>query len=160
MKDFYVTLLSDSSLNTYQQSTQSNFTVKLDHPIQIDKENWEVVLTEIILPSDVKNITEENNYFYLRFSDVGLGDKAAIATNRSTNDDGGFDEIEAECLTSDTQCRDFKLYITKGSYVSPKQLTEEMQNIISRRYGKIVKQSQCRYQYRVRKQLQTGNSRY
>ena len=54
-----------------------------------------MALTEIILPSDVKNITEENNYFY--FSDVDLGDKAAIATNRSTNDDGGFDEIEAEC---------------------------------------------------------------
>ena len=109
MKDFYVNLLSDSSLNTFQKNTQSNFTVKLDHPIQIDKENWEVALTEIILPSDVKNITEENNCFYLRFSDVDFGDKVAMVINRSTNDDGEFDEIEAECLVSDTQCRDFKI---------------------------------------------------
>ena len=133
MKDFYVTLLSDSSLNTFQKNTQSNFTVKLDHPIQIDKEIWEVALTEIILPSDVKNITEENNYFILRFLDADLAEKAASVANRSTNDDGGFEEIEAECLVTDTNCKDFKLYITKGSYVSPQQLTEEIQNIIRRR---------------------------
>ena len=100
-----------------------------------------MALTEIILPSDVKNITEENNCFYLRFSDVELGYKVAIATNRFLNDDGGVDEIEAECLTSDTECSDFKLYSIKGCFVSPQQLLGEMQNIFRRRYGKILKQS-------------------
>ena len=44
MKDFYLTLMSDSSLNTFPNNTQSSFTVRLDHPINIEKENWEVAL--------------------------------------------------------------------------------------------------------------------
>ena len=37
MKDFYLTLLSDSCLGTFPKNKQSSFTVRLDHPIQIDK---------------------------------------------------------------------------------------------------------------------------
>ena len=33
MKDFYVTLLCDSCMNTFRNNKQSNFTVKLDHQI-------------------------------------------------------------------------------------------------------------------------------
>ena len=72
MKEFYLTLLSDSSLNTFANNRQSSFTVRLDHPIQIDKDNWEVGLVEIITPSEVKNVTDENNFFFLRFFDNGV----------------------------------------------------------------------------------------
>ena len=54
MKDFYLTLLSDSCLDTFPKNKQSSFTVRLDHPIQIDKENWEVALAEIITPARTK----------------------------------------------------------------------------------------------------------
>ena len=37
MTDFYLTLLSDSSLHMYPDNKQNSFTVKLDHPIQIEK---------------------------------------------------------------------------------------------------------------------------
>ena len=37
MKDFYLTLLSDSSLHMYPDNKQNSFTVKLDHPIQTEK---------------------------------------------------------------------------------------------------------------------------
>ena len=49
--------------------------VRLDHPIQNDKDNWEVGLVEIITPSEVKNITDENNFFFLRFFDKILSSK-------------------------------------------------------------------------------------
>ena len=57
-----MTLLSDSSMNMFPSNKQSEFTVRLDHPIKIDVENWEVALVEIATPSEVLNITEENNF--------------------------------------------------------------------------------------------------
>ena len=69
MNNFYLTLLSDSSLSTFSKNTQCDFKVKLDHSIQIEKDNWEVGLVEVITPAEVNNITIENNYVILRFSD-------------------------------------------------------------------------------------------
>ena len=68
MNNFYLTLLSDSSLSTFSKNTQCDFKVKLDHSIQIEKFNWDVGLVEIITPTEVNNITKENNYV-IRFSD-------------------------------------------------------------------------------------------
>ena len=42
MKDFYLILLSDSSLNMFPDNKQSEFTVRLDHPIHIEEKRWEV----------------------------------------------------------------------------------------------------------------------
>ena len=61
--------MSDSSLNTFPNNTQSSFTVRLDHPINIEKENWEVALVEFITPSRVNNFSEANNFFFLSFLD-------------------------------------------------------------------------------------------
>ena len=69
MKDFYLTLLSDSSLNMFPDNKQSEFTVRLDHPIHIEDERWEVALVEIATPSEVLSITEQNNFFFLTFLD-------------------------------------------------------------------------------------------
>ena len=43
--------------------------MKLDHSIQIENDNWEVGLVEVITPTEVNNITKENNYVTLRFTD-------------------------------------------------------------------------------------------
>ena len=40
MKDFYLTLLSDSSLNMLPDNKQSEVTVRLDHPIHIEDDRW------------------------------------------------------------------------------------------------------------------------
>ena len=48
-----MTLLSDSSMKMFPSNKQSEFTVKLDHPIEIDEETWEVALAEIATPSEV-----------------------------------------------------------------------------------------------------------
>ena len=68
MKYFYLTLLSDSCLGTFPKNKQSSFTVRLDHPIQIDKENLEVALAEIITPAEIMNISDSNNFFFVRLT--------------------------------------------------------------------------------------------
>ena len=69
MKIFYHTLLKDSSLNMFPDNKQSGFTVRLDHPIHIEDERWKVALVEIATQSEILNITEENNFFFVTFLD-------------------------------------------------------------------------------------------
>ena len=63
MNDFYMTLLSESP------NQQSECNVKLDNPIEIEEESWEVAMFEIATPSEVHNIKEENNFLCLAFPD-------------------------------------------------------------------------------------------
>ena len=60
MSNFCLTLLSDNSLSIFSKNTQCDFKVKLDHSLQIEKDNWEVGLVEIITPTEVNNITKED----------------------------------------------------------------------------------------------------
>ena len=124
MKDFYLTLLSNSSLHMYPDNKQNSFTVKLDHPIQIEKELCEVVLVEIITSSQILNISEENNFYFLRFYDRNLAAK--------------IDDVKC---TYDGSCAEIDFKIPKGNYHSPFHLIEEIQNIIDRRYGTMLKQN-------------------
>ena len=117
MKDFYLTLLSDCSLNMFPDNQQSEFTVRLDHPIHIEEERWEVALVEIATPSEVLNITEESNFFFLTFLDQRI-------LNRM-----GMENITEVCSNS-MACDKYKLYIPTGNYVSSEYLAEEMQSSI------------------------------
>ena len=45
-------------MNMFPSNKQSEFTVKLDNPIEIDEESWEVELVEITTPSEVLNIPD------------------------------------------------------------------------------------------------------
>ena len=103
MKDFYITLLSDSSMNMFPSNKQSQFTVRLDHPIKIDVESWEVDLVEIATPSEVLNITEENNYFFLTFLDQS-------SLRRVGN------QNITEICSSENSWYNFKLTIPTGNY--------------------------------------------
>ena len=59
MKDFYMTLLSDSSMKMFPSNKQSEFTVKLDHPIKIDEETWDFPDQHSLYTKfGVENITE------------------------------------------------------------------------------------------------------
>ena len=113
MKDIYFTLLSDSSLNRFPTNKQSDFTVRLDHPIQIEEERWEVALVEFATPSEVLNIREENNFFFFTFLD-----------QRILND-MGMENITEMC-SNDIGCDKYKLFIPTGNYVSAEYLAEEM----------------------------------
>ena len=95
-----MTLLSDSSMNMFLSNTQSDFTVKLDHPTEIDEESWEVALAEIATPSEVLNITEENNFFFLTFPD-----------QHSLYTKFGLENITEMCSNDNGDCYNFKLKI-------------------------------------------------
>ena len=57
MDEFYLRLLSDSSMDIFPKNKQFSFTTKLNHPIQVQKEQWVVALVEIMTPSEVYNIS-------------------------------------------------------------------------------------------------------
>lgn len=121
MKDFYLTLLSDSCLETFPNNKQSNFTVRLNHPIQIDKQNWEVALAEIITPAELLNISENNNYFFVRF--VGEAAKRLKISNPPE-----------PCAGTNDICLDYQVEIPKDNYVSARQLITEMQKSLEERF--------------------------
>ena len=122
MNNFYLTLLSDSSLITFSKNTQCDFKVKLDHSIQIEKDNWEVGLVEVITPTEVNNITKENNYVILRFTDRNMCEDIDNCTTY-----GGY--------------VDMRVFIQNGYYASPRHLVEEIQKSINFRYGLTLKNS-------------------
>src|SRR5712691_7537940 len=62
--DFYVYLFSNASPNLYPNNTASRFTTELHTPIDFapgDVSNWEVGLSELMIPSTYYNITEGAN---------------------------------------------------------------------------------------------------
>lgn len=62
MKDFYLTLISNSSLDIYPLSRTSHFMVQLPKKILLN-ENWVVGLSEIQYSYNFFNVTENNNTF-------------------------------------------------------------------------------------------------
>ena len=123
-----MTLLSDSSMNVFPSNKQAEFTVKLDRPIEIDEETLEVALAEIATPSEVLNITEENNFFFLAFPD-----------QHSLYTKFGVENITEMCSNDSGDYYKFKLKIPTGNYMSPKYLVEEMQASIDKFEKGILK---------------------
>ena len=72
MDEFYLSLLSDSYLDISPKNKQFSFTTKLYHSIQVQKEEWVVALEEIMTPSEVYNISQNSNYFYVHFYDENV----------------------------------------------------------------------------------------
>ena len=84
-------------------------------------------LVEIITPSEVKNVTDENNFF-LRFFDKILSSK--------------FDSAEFEPVCNKTAtCVDMKLKVPTGCYSTPQHLIEEMHNTKNERYSTTLRNS-------------------
>ena len=78
----------------------------------------------MITPSQILNISEENDYFFLRSYDRSL---AA--------------EIDDDECCYDCSCSEIGFNIPKGNYHSSFHLIEEMQHIIDRRYGTLLKRN-------------------
>lgn len=62
MKDFYLTLLSNSSLDIYRFNKASSFIDQLPHKITLN-EDWVVGLAEVQFSYNFFNVTENNNSF-------------------------------------------------------------------------------------------------
>ena len=59
-------------MDIFPKNKQFSFTTKLNHPIQVQKEQWVVALVEIMTPSEVYNISHNSNYFYVHFYDENV----------------------------------------------------------------------------------------
>lgn len=64
-KDFYITLISNSSLDYYPENKTNSFTAQLPHYITLDGA-WSVAVVEIQYPFTLFNVTKNNNRIVLR----------------------------------------------------------------------------------------------
>ena len=102
MDEFYLSLLSDSSMDIFPKNKQFSFTTKLNHPIQVQKEQWVVALVEIMTPSEVYNISHNSNYFYVHFYDENVLERL------------GKSKMNTVCM-KDGSCPEIKLFIHNTS---------------------------------------------
>ena len=65
-----MTLPSDSLL--FKNNKQGSFRNKLPEPIQLSKEEWEVALAEIVIPSEVHNVSNEEGTFIFVTTDPSI----------------------------------------------------------------------------------------
>ena len=89
----------------FPDNKQSEFTVRLDHPIHIEEERWQVALVEIATPSEVLNITVENNFFFFKFLDQCILSRIEM-------------ENITEMCSNDIACDKYKLFIPTGNCVT------------------------------------------
>ena len=78
-------------------------------------------MVEISTPSEVLNITEENNFFFLAFPD-----------QHSLYTKFGVENVTDMCSNYDNDCYKLKLKFPTGNYMSPEYLAEEIQASIGR----------------------------
>lgn len=65
-KEFYITLISNSSLNYYPENKTNSFTAQLPQYITLDGE-WSVALVEIQYPFTLFNVTNNNNKIFVKY---------------------------------------------------------------------------------------------
>lgn len=69
MKNFYMTLLSNSSMDYYPENRTSSFTVQLPRYMYLDG-HWEVALTEIQYPYTFSNVADDQAEFQLETIEI------------------------------------------------------------------------------------------
>lgn len=88
--EFYLTLLSNSSLQVFPENKTSSFSVKLPREVKLS-ENYEVALCEISYPATIENVTKNNNQLVIRIENLPTqaldGTKNARTDFVTTNED-------------------------------------------------------------------------
>lgn len=123
MNSFYITVLSDSSLNIFKNNTQSQFRTKLAKPIHIEKGQWEMALVELIIPSQIVNVSEEESKFKIVTTDLNLGKK--------------MNKFSHQCRKINDQYS-YACCIPPGVYSSPEHLITEIDEAIQKAVGKLL----------------------
>ena len=62
---FYMTLPADGSADVYPNNTLSTFTNRLVQPVDLSEGEWEVGLMEMMFPTTLDNISQEESWFDL-----------------------------------------------------------------------------------------------
>ena len=134
MSSFYITLISDSSMELFPNNTQCCFRTKLPKPIVIDQQNWEMALVELIVPSQVRNIDHDESIFYI------VTTNATLAT--------AFQKAESSCEIPNKKGGTkwaLRCCIPEGSYATPNHLAEEIDKTIKETVGELLKENNVRF---------------
>ena len=59
---FYMTLPSDGSMDVYPDNTLSRFSIHTYQPVDLSEGEWEVGMTEMVFPTSMDNITEDEAF--------------------------------------------------------------------------------------------------
>ena len=132
MNSFYITLLSDGSMDMFPNNTQSNFHIKLPKPIQLNKEEWEMALVELVIPSQIINISEEESQFQIVTTKPALGVQFKKGSNRC----GKRHNVHT-----------FYTCIKPGVYSTPEHLIGEINAVIQDNIGKVLNQSNLTFTF-------------
>jgi hypothetical protein len=123
MNSFYITVLSDSSMGMFSNNTQSDFRTKLPKHIQVNKDDYEMALVELIIPSQIVNVTEEESQFQIVTTNAKLGKEfSKLISNKCKKIN---DKYTYHCC------------IKSGVYTSPEHLTFELDNAIQEELGEV-----------------------
>jgi len=122
MNSFYITVLSDSSMVMFSNNTQSEFRAKLARPIELDKANWEMGLVELIIPSQIVNISDPESHFEVVTTDDRLGKE--------------FENQNHRCKRQ-TQGYAVPICFKPGTYATPFHVLEEIDTAIQTALGTV-----------------------
>ncbi len=67
MDNFYITLPSNSSMDSYPSNTVSHYTTKLPQRLNLEGD-WEVALVEIQIPQTWNNVDASNDNFQITYA--------------------------------------------------------------------------------------------
>lgn len=140
MKNFYLTLISNSSLNYYPENKTSSFTIHLPNKIELYN-NWEVAIVEIHYQYTFFNVTQNNNQINIEETD-NENDKQCFTLEIEP---GYYDDIEdIVCKVNDVvkqhtmhECISIN-NTTKRIHPLQDQKLDEL-NIVSKEFQRTIK---------------------
>ena len=133
MNSFYMTLLSDSSVQHFPNNTQSSFRTKLPKAIDINKGEWEMAMVEMIHPAQVYNVSKEESQFHLSTSYKGLVQKL-------------LELHPPKCEKLESGDIVYPMCIPAGVYNSPEHLVNEINDTIQKTIGESLKKVNCLFE--------------
>lgn len=136
MKEFFVTLLSNSSMNFFPDNKTSSFTVQLAEKITLN-ESWSVGVAEIHYNYNFFNVTPNNNT--VKVTITNEMDKERSMKN-VTSPEAGVKKIpyrssSTKPNSSDSATQTNIIKITPGYYVSSMDLVNIVNSEIKQRFG-------------------------
>lgn len=134
MNSFYMTLLSDSSMAHFPSNTQSSFRIKLPKAIDINKGEWEMAVVELILPSQVYNVSKDESQFQFVSKHKGLIQRLM--------------ELHPPKCKMEGDSIAYPLCIAPGVYNSPEHLVGAINDAIQQKIGETLKVLHCHFDMR------------
>lgn len=114
MSDFYITLVSNSSMNIFPENKTSSFTVLLPEKISL-KGEWCIGVAEVHYNYNFFNVNEQNNRI-----------KLIVNNSRGFNDDDDSIELSNDC--DEVEATTHEVAVRCGYYHTVKDLIDTVNN--------------------------------